>query len=117
MDGWQRAAMLGLMWAGAVTGIVVKLVAFERFKRLGATLYIVLGWLGVLALPALLAHPWSVALMTTAGILYTVGAALFAAQRPKLSPTWFGYHEVWHALGVTAGVLLFVMNLGLISAA
>ena len=42
---------------------------------------------------------------------------MFAAQKPKLSPTWFGYHEVWHALGVTAGVLLFVMNLGLISAA
>jgi hemolysin III len=116
MDGWARAALLGLMWAGAATGVVLKLVAFERLRKLGGALYIVLGWAGLLALPAFLAHPGALALMVAAGVLYTVGAILFAAGRPRLSPTWFGYHEVWHVLGVTAGALLFVMNLGLISA-
>lgn len=116
MDGWARAALLGLMWAGAATGVVLKLVAFERLKKLGAALYIVLGWAGLLALPAFMDHPGALALMVTAGVLYTVGAALFAAGRPRLSPKWFGYHEVWHVMGTTAGVLLFVMNLGLIRA-
>ncbi len=117
MDGWARAALLALMWAGAATGIVLKLVAFERLNKLGAALYIVLGWAGLLALPALLRHPGALALIVVAGVLYTVGAALFAAGRPRLSPRWFGYHEVWHVLGTTAGVLLFVMNLGLIRGA
>jgi len=116
MDGWPQAALLGLMWAGAATGVVIKLVAFDRLKKLGGALYIILGWAGMLALPAFLAHPGALALMVAAGVLYTVGAALFAAGKPRLSPTWFGYHEVWHVMGVTAGILLFVMNLGLISA-
>jgi hemolysin III len=116
MDGWPQAALLGLMWAGAATGVVIKLVAFDRLKKLGGALYIVLGWAGMLALPAFLAHPGALALMVAAGVLYTVGAALFAAGKPRLSPTWFGYHEMWHVMGVTAGILLFVMNLSLISA-
>ena len=116
MEGWSQAAMLGLLWAGAATGVVIKLVAFDRLKKLGGALYIVLGWAGLLVLPALLAHPGALALMVAAGVLYTVGAALFAAGKPRLSPTWFGYHEVWHVMGVAAGILLFVMNLGLISA-
>lgn len=116
MDGWPRAALLGLLWAGAATGVVLKLVAFERFKKLGAALYIVLGWAGVLALPALLSRPFALVLMVVAGLLYTAGAALFAAGRPRLSPRWFGYHEWWHTMGVAAGALLFVMNLGLIRA-
>ncbi|QYG94008.1 hemolysin III family protein [Iamia sp. SCSIO 61187] len=115
IDGWTQAAMLGLLWSGAATGVVIKLVAFERFRKLGGALYIVLGWAGLLALPAFLAHPGALALMVVAGVLYTVGAILFAAGWPDISPRWFGYHEVWHVMGVTAGILLFVMNLGLIS--
>ena len=114
MDGWPRAALLGLLWAGAATGVILKLVAFARFRRLSGALYIVLGWAGVLALPALLSRPVALVLIVVAGLLYTGGAALFASGRPRLSPRWFGYHEVWHIIGVTAGVLLFVMNLGLI---
>lgn len=117
LDGWWRAVVLGLMWAGAATGIVLKLVAFDRFKKLGGALYIVLGWAGILTFPALWERPASLALFAAGGILYTVGAALFAAGRPRLSPRWFGYHEVWHCMGVAAGVLLFVSNLGVIRAA
>ncbi len=116
LDGWWRAALLGLMWAGAVTGIVIKLVAFDRLAKAGGALYIVLGWAGALAFPALWTRPLTLALFAAGGILYTVGAVLFALGRPRLSPRWFGYHEVWHTFGVAAGVLLYVCNLGLIRA-
>lgn len=117
MSGWGRVAVLGVMWVGAMTGVVLKLVAFERFAVLGAALYIILGWAGLLALPGLLSRPPALVMMVVAGLLYTGGAALFAAGRPRLSSRWFGYHEVWHTLGVTAGALLFAMNLGIISTA
>ena len=117
LDGWARVGVFVALWAGAATGVTLKLVAFDRFRRLGATLYIVLGWAGLLLLPAFLDRPRDLALMVTAGVLYTVGAALFAARRPRLSPRWFGYHEVWHTLGVAAGALLFALNLGLVRTA
>ena len=117
LDGWARVAVFVALWAGAATGVTLKLVAFDRFRTLGASLYIVLGWAGLLLVPAFLDRPRDLALMVAAGVLYTLGAALFAAQRPRLSPRWFGYHEVWHTLGVAAGALLFALNLGLVRTA
>jgi hemolysin III len=56
-----------------------------------------------------------VALVATAGLLYTGGAILFGRQRPVLHPAWFGYHEFWHGIGIVAGALIFIVNLSLIA--
>jgi hemolysin III len=112
---WRWPALV-TMWVGAIAGVVLKITALERYPRLGGALYVVLGWAGLLVLPTLWHRPGTLMLIVLAGILYTGGAALFAARRPTLSPRWFGYHEVWHAFGVVAGALLYVANLGLIRA-
>ena len=117
LDGGWQVFGLALMWAGALAGIVLKTMAFDRFQRLGGALYIVLGWAGIVALPALWGRPGTLALVVAAGVIYTVGAILFALHWPTLSPRWFGYHEVWHCFVVAAGALLFVANLGLIDGA
>lgn len=114
--GPVRWWLLGVVWAGAVLGVTLKLVAFDRLPRLATALYVVLGWVGIVAFPGLWNRPQMLAAVALAGTLYTVGAVLFAQQRPHLSPRWFGYHEVWHTIGVTAGALFFVVNFGLISA-
>ncbi len=114
-DPW-RWWSLAVMWGGAVLGITLKVVALERFRKLGAALYIVLGWAGLMAFPVLWQRPGTLVLFAVGGLLYTVGAVLFAMNKPRLSPRWFGYHEVWHAFGVAAGGLLFVANLGLVRA-
>ena len=95
---------------------MLKLVAFHRLPKLGSAMYIVLGWGALLTLPALLQRPGLLALVVIGGVLYTVGAILFAMGKPTLSPRWFGYHEVWHTLGVAAGAVLFAANLGLVRA-
>ncbi|HEX2577523.1 MAG TPA: hemolysin III family protein, partial [Aquihabitans sp.] len=74
------------------------------------------GWAGLMAFPDLASRPGTLALFAAGGLLYTVGAILFALHRPRLSPRWFGYHEVWHTLGVAAGGLLYAANLGLVRA-
>ena len=38
--------------------------------------------------------------LLTGGILFTVGAAMFAARRPVAWPRVFGFHEVFHAFTV-----------------
>jgi len=116
LPGDWRWVALGLMWTGALAGILVKTIAFERWSKFGSALYIILGWGALLALPSLIHRPALLGLIVVGGLLYTVGAILFALGRPRLSPRWFGYHEVWHTFGVAAGVLLFVANLGLVRA-
>ncbi len=117
LHGPWRWALLGAVWAIAAGGIVLKCLALERFPRLGGGLYIALGWVGVIAAPALLRRPLVGLLFLLGGVLYTVGAALFASSRPRLSPRWFGYHEAWHTFVVAAGVLMFVGNLMLVRSA
>lgn len=116
LHGSAKVAALTIMWLGASVGIVVKMVWFNRFSKFGGALYIVLGWAGLMAFPALLPRPGTLALIAAGGILYTVGAVLFATKRPRWKGNWFGYHEVWHTFGISAGVLLFIANLTLLRA-
>lgn len=106
--------LLSMMWAGAIGGVVFKVTAFERYRRLNGSLYLVLGWMGILVFPALVHRPAVLELVVAGGLLYTVGAVLFFLQKPRLNPRWFGYHEVWHSFGVLAGALLFVANFHLV---
>lgn len=112
---WKWVA-LAVVWVGSLAGILLKALALERYPRLGGAMYIVVGWAGAAILPALWHRPSTLALVAVGGVLYTVGAALFAARRPVLSPRVFGYHEMWHALGIAAGVALYIANLGLVRA-
>jgi hemolysin III len=115
-DPW-RWVSLATMWAGAALGVVLTLAAYERYRKLAAALYIILGWTGLIMLPSLVDRPSVFALVLTGGLVYTLGAILFALRRPVLSPRWFGYHEVWHALGVAAGAILYMANFQLLRGA
>lgn len=115
MSGAWRWFLVGAVWLGALTGVALSMPARPRLPRFGIALYLILGWAGIVAAPSLAEHPVRLALIVTAGLLYTIGAILFGAHRPTLRPRWFGYHEFWHGIGVAAGALLFVVNLGLIA--
>jgi len=117
LHGSFRWVVLGIVWVGALTGVLMAALALDRFPKLGWALYLVLGWAAVLAVPALADRPELLAFAVVGGLLYTVGAILFALHRPRPVAVWFGYHEFWHAFGVAAGAAVFAMNLGLIAAA
>ena len=115
MGGRGRWIMLGMVWLAAFVGIALSAAPNPRLPRFSMALYLILGWAGLAAVPALSHHPIRLALTVIAGLLYTAGAMLFARQRPTLRPNWFGYHEFWHSIGIAAGALLFVVNLSLIA--
>jgi len=104
LHGWWSSVILGLAWAGAAFGIAIKLLSMERLRVLGGAMYIVLGWLVIIAMPQLVhgMSPVGVALLFAGGALYTLGAVVLWRRWPDPNPRWFGYHEVWHTMVVTA---------------
>jgi hemolysin III len=51
-------------------------------------------------------------LIAAGGVLYTIGAVVYATRRPDPWPRVFGFHEVFHALVIAAAVLQFVAMAG-----
>lgn len=102
--------LLCVVWVGAIGGIVLKQLAFERLRILEYALYPILGWLLVIAAPQLIANmsPTALALLLAGGVLYTVGIPVLARERPNPWPRTFGYHEIWHTFTVAAGACHFV---------
>jgi hemolysin III len=67
-----------------------------------------MGWVVVLALPAFLAVlPWiAPAMLLLGGVLYTIGAVIYARKKPDPFPRIWGYHEIFH-LFVIFGSIAF----------
>jgi hemolysin III len=104
LSGTFAFVLLILMWAGALANILFHVLWIDAPKWLSAACYVALGWIGVMALPDLKAHAgWGpAALLMAGGIIYSLGALVYALRRPDPVPAVFGYHEVFHALVVVA---------------
>jgi hemolysin III len=111
LEGTLATVILVVVWTGALLGIVLKLVWIDAPKALVAALYVMLGWVAVAAVPDLLdgLGVTSTALVAAGGVLYTVGAVVYALGRPDPVPAVFGYHEVFHALVIAAAALQYAV--------
>jgi hemolysin III len=104
LHGTLATAILAIVWGGALTGIVLKLVWIDAPKWLIAGVYVALGWVALAAFPGMIDRLGVVptGLVLFGGVLYTAGAVIYARQRPDPVPGVFGYHEVFHALVIAA---------------
>jgi hemolysin III len=111
LDGTLAEAILIVVWAGALGGIVLNLVWITAPRWLIAAVYLALGWVAVAAMPALADKlgATGVALLMGGGLLYTAGAVIYATKRPDPAPQVFGYHEIFHALVVAAAAAHFAV--------
>jgi hemolysin III len=111
LHGTLAHAILIVVWAGALGGIVLNLVWTTAPKWLSAAVYIALGWVAVVAMPDIATElgPLAVGLVAGGGLLYTAGAVIYAAGRPDPAPQTFGYHEIFHALVVAAALAHFAV--------
>ena len=111
LDGTLATAVLIAVWAGAFGGIVLNLVWTTAPKWVTASVYVSLAWVAVIAMPELAARlgAGGVALLLGGGLLYTVGAVIYATERPNPRPAVFGYHEIFHALVLAAAAAHFAV--------
>jgi hemolysin III len=109
LHGGLATAILVGVWGGAFAGIVLNLIWIDAPKWLTAVVYVALGWFAIFAFPALFDQLGVTATLLVAlgGILYTIGAVIYATRKPDPVPAVFGYHEIFHALVIAAAAVQY----------
>ncbi len=95
--GWT---LFGLVWGLAVIGVTLKVMNRIRHPHLSTGLYLLMGWLVVIAIKPLMDSlpAAGLAWLVAGGVAYTLGVVFFAADA-----RWRYGHFVWH-LFVIAGI-------------
>jgi len=95
--------LLCLVWGGALLGILFRVFWIGAPRWLYVALYLLLGWAAVMYLPDLVrANVAMMVLVVVGGLLYTVGAIVYAIKKPNPWPGHFGFHEIFHVCTVLA---------------
>lgn len=114
LQGALAKVVLVVVWAGAAAGIVFSLAWITAPRALVAATYLALGWVAVIVVPQLVddAGVAPTVLIGVGGLLYSVGATVYALRRPDPWPATFGFHEIFHTLVTTAAAVHFVAIAG-----
>lgn len=99
--GWS---LLGVVWGLALAGILWKVWFVDRFVVVSTTVYLVMGWLAVIAAKPLLAAlpAGGIAWILAGGLCYTAGVVFFGWKKLPYG------HTVWHVLVVAGSVCHFL---------
>ncbi|MGB3634868.1 MAG: hemolysin III family protein [Rubrobacteraceae bacterium] len=109
--GWT---LFGLVWGLAVAGIVFKVFFTGRLNALSTGVYVLMGWLAVVAAkPIVEALPTgAIWLLLAGGVIYTAGTIFYHNRRVPYS------HAIWHLFVIGGSVFhyLAISNYVLLSA-
>ena len=113
LTGFWRPATLIFIWALALAGITYKVFAIGARRWLYTLLYLLMGWVSVVligqlyrALPA-----GALAWLVAGGAVYTAGAVLYILKWPRLWPSVFGFHDLWHLFVIGGAMCHYLLAL------
>ncbi|GEN26381.1 hemolysin III family protein [Halovibrio variabilis] len=98
MRGTTGWVLFAVVWSLALSGIAFKLRWPQRFALLRVVIYLLMGWMIVLASEEMAAHlsPTGIVLLAAGGVTYTLGVIFYAVRAIPYN------HAIWH-LFVIAG--------------
>ncbi len=113
-EGFWKWGMLSIIWSLAFVGIMVKIFYIGAPRWLNAVIYVVMGWFSVAAAGQMLATlpVWVFTWLIIGGVVYTLGAIVYATKIFNFKPGVFGFHEVWHIFVLLAAAAHFVAVMG-----
>jgi hemolysin III len=99
-------AVLVAVWTGALIGVSLQLLWPSSPRWLSAPCYIALGWVAAFVMPDLLDNAGVAAFVfiVAGGLIYTLGALVYAFKRPNPYPGVFGFHELFHLCTLVAAL-------------
>ena len=95
--GWM---LFAIIWTLSLGGIIFKFFHIGKFRILSATLYLLMGWVALIAIkPLLAAIPGpGIAWLLAGGFFYSFGIIFFAWKRLPYN------HAIWHLFVVAGSV-------------
>jgi hemolysin III len=108
LTGWMRPAMLVMIWGIALSGTALSVLTLRAPRWLSPLLYVGMGWISLVLLPQIVQTLalTPALLLVAGGLLFTVGAVVYALRWPNPLPRIFGFHEIFHlfVIGGTAAI-------------
>ncbi len=92
--GWL---LFGLVWGLALVGVTFKAIKGMQCQRFSLGLYLLMGWLALIAIKPLwhrMPH-WGLAWLAAGGVAYTLGVLFYKADHVRYN------HFVWHLFVIT----------------
>ena len=93
---WGYPALSGL----ALLGIGFETLFIDRFRRLSTLAYVLMGWLGVIAIKEMLVilPPGGLILLAAGGVTYTAGVIFYVWRKLPY------HHAIWHLFVIGGSV-------------
>ena len=110
LDKGQAVILLSLVWGGALLSGVFRVFWLSAPRWLYVPIYLALGWAALIYLPDFYRNGGLIVFLLVAfgGILYSLGALIYAVKWPNFSINWFGFHELFHAMTAAAFISHFI---------
>lgn len=114
--GFFRWGLLLVIWSIALIGILVKVFWIGAPRWLNAVMYVLMGWLCISAIGQMTVSltPFTLVWLIVGGVIYTLGAVVYATKWLDFVPGTFGFHEVWHIFVLLGALAHFVSVLGIV---
>lgn len=103
LSGPESMPFLAGLWAAAMIGVSLKLLASRELFGLTVAFYLAMGWAAALAGGPVLEHmtPEGFRLVMAGGVLYTVGVLFLIWERLPFHTT------IWHVFVLTASLIVY----------
>jgi hemolysin III len=98
--GWS---LFAVVWLLSFVGIIFKLFFINRFMILSTVVYVLMGWLAIVAIKPMVAMipPGCILWLVAGGLFYTVGVLFFAWHKIPYN------HAIWHVFVIAGSVCHF----------
>ena len=105
----KATLLLTLVWAGALLGVLFRVLWTDAPRWLYVPVYVALGLGALLFIGDFFAASAPAAvLICVGGAFYIAGAVFYALKRPNIHVDWFGFHELFHAFTVAGFACHFI---------
>lgn len=111
LNGWIGWTVFGIVWGSAVLGIIFKALFTGRMEMLSTIMYIVMGWVIVIAIKPLYENVslTTFSLLIAGGLSYTLGTFFYMKHSIRFS------HGIWHLFVLGGSTLHFFSVMSLLT--